>query len=135
MAPYSRYAMAQDPDFTIPARPRREYDRAGRLSYEGQTLFRLEPNDDVEDAQLRALLDGVLESGPYRHGDFLDLPMLVYLVRDEETGDVFRVSVRDGAIRLHVLPATESPGLRRLFERLRAAGEFDWTVHRETTDG
>src|SRR6056297_3082366 len=100
--------MVEDPDFTIPSRPRREYDRAGRLSYEGQTLFRLEPDDSVADAELQTLLDRVLESGPYRHGDFLDLPMVVYLVRDEATGDVFRVSIRNGAIRLHVLPATES---------------------------
>ena len=127
--------MVEDPDFTIPSRPRREYDRAGRLSYEGQTLFRLEPDDSATNGELQTLLDRVLEAGPYRHGDFLDLPMLIYLVRDETTGDVFRVSIRDGTIRLHVLPETESPGLRRLFERLREGADYEWAVHRETTTG
>ncbi|MFB6202492.1 MAG: hypothetical protein ABEI98_10850 [Halorhabdus sp.] len=121
--------MTESPQFAIPARPRREYDRAGRLSYEGSVLFRLEPADSAA-VDLAALLENLLEAGPYRYGDFHDLPMVVYLVRDEGTGDVFRVSIRDGAIQLHVLPATEAPGLRRFYERLTESSAHEWSVER-----
>ncbi|WP_158855046.1 hypothetical protein [Halorhabdus sp. CUG00001] len=127
--------MASDPAFEIESRPQREYDRAGRLSYEGTTLFRLEPAEQRPEATLRAYLDGVLDDGPYQYGDFHDLPMVVYLVRDRETGDVFRASIRDGAIRLHVLPETEAAGLRRFFGRLQAYAEDEWTVDNRTTAG
>ncbi|WP_136688567.1 hypothetical protein [Halorhabdus amylolytica] len=121
--------MTHPPSFEIPARPSRTYDRAGRLSYEGTVLFRLEPTE-TDGLDLRELLDDVLEGGPYRHGDFHDLPMVVYLVRDEETSDVFRVSIRDGALQLHVLPATESAGLRRFFERLTDVSDRELHVER-----
>jgi hypothetical protein len=126
--------MDDKPAFAIDSRPRREYDRAGRLTYEGKTLFRLEPETDRSESALRTLLDAVLEDGSYQYGDFHDLPMVVYLVRDEGTGDVFRVSIRDGAIRLHVLPETESVGLRRFFERLQNHTTEQWHVERQTTD-
>lgn len=127
--------MADEPAFAIESRPRREYDRAGRLSYEGNTLFRLEPETELSQTSLRSHLDAVLDDGPYQYGDFLDLPMIVYLVRDEGTGDVFRASVRDGAIQLHVLPATESAGLKRFFERLQDHTAVQWHVDRQTSDG
>lgn len=125
--------MVGETAFVIPTRPSRTYDRAGRLSYEGGTTFRLEPADSSM-PELEALVDQVLETGPYRHGDFLELPMVVYLVRDEGTGDVFRVSIRDGAIRLHVLPATESAGLRQFYERLQDHTTAQWHVERQSTD-
>jgi hypothetical protein len=56
--------------------------------------------------------------------------MALYLVRDEETGDVFRVSIRDGAVRLHVLPATEEAGLRAFYERLVTHSTTEWAVER-----
>lgn len=119
--------MADPSAFEIPAHPARTYDRAGRLSYEGRTLFRLQPTGD-EALDCRALVENVLNDGPYRHGDFHDLPMVVYLVRDEETGDVFRVSIRDGVIQLHVLPETRSAGLRQFYERLGAMSSCEWNV-------
>ncbi|WP_181686915.1 hypothetical protein [Halorhabdus salina] len=125
--------MADEPAFTIESRPQRKYDRAGRLSYEGTMIFRLEPVGGLSDSALRKHLDSVLDDGPYQYGDFLDLPMVVYLVNDEETGDVFRASIRDGAIRLHVLPETESAGLRQCFERLQDHTEDGWNVDSQTT--
>ncbi|CCQ34224.1 hypothetical protein HLRTI_000672 [Halorhabdus tiamatea SARL4B] len=121
--------MTDAPSFTIPARPRRQYDRAGRLSYEGSVLFRLEPTDP-EEVDLRALLETVLRTWPYRHGDFHDLPMVVYLVRDDETSDVFRVSIRDGALQLHVLPATETAGLKQFYGRLDDVSDTEWDIYR-----
>lgn len=119
--------MTAHPSFAIPHRPRRTFDRAGRLSYEGRVLFRLEPDREIA---LEDVVDAVLESGPYRAGDFRDLPMVVYLVRDDESGDVFRVSIRDGAVRLHVLPETESGGLTRFYERLRKRSDCEWSIER-----
>jgi len=121
--------MTATPSFEIPARPSRTYDRAGRLSYEGTVLFRLEPTE-ADKPDLQELLDDVLETGPYRYGDFHDLPMVVYLVRDEETSDVFRVSIRDDALQLHVLPETGSAGLRRFYGRLTEVSDFEWDVER-----
>lgn len=122
--------MADEPRFAIPARPRREYDRAGRLSYEGSVLFRLEPAASAA-VDLEALLENLLETGPYRYGDFHDLPMAVYLVRDDGTGDVFRTSLRGDAIRLHVLPATDSVGLARFYDRLSNISDCEWRVTRQ----
>lgn len=120
--------MADDPSFSIPARPQRRFPYSGGVEYEGQTLFRLTPETELTEAELTALLEKTLADGPYRYGDFHDLPMALYLVRDEETGDVFRASVRDGAVRLHVLPETESAGLRRMYDRLAEHSEDDWRV-------
>lgn len=124
--------MAGDPSFTIPARPRRRYPYGGGVEYEGETVFRLEPTPERSTAQLASVVESVLEAGPYRYGDFLELPMPLYLVRDDETGDVFRVSVRDGTARLHVLPETGSAGLRAMYDRLDDRTDVDWRVECQT---
>jgi len=121
-----------EPSFTIPARPDRRYPAGGGLEYDGSTVFRLEPAVDWDDEGLERLVESVLSAGPYRAGDFLELPMTLWLVRDDGCGDVFRVSVRDGAVRLHVLPATESDGLRRFYERLAERSGCEWTVECRT---
>jgi len=116
------------PSFAIPARPTRRFRRDG-VEYEGEVLFVCRPDAGLE-RDLGELVEAVLADGPYRYGYFLDLPMALYLVRDEETGDVFRVSVRDGAVRLHVLPATEPAGLRALYDRLVDRSAAEWRVER-----
>jgi hypothetical protein len=125
-------AMTADPTFTIPQRPTRRYPYQGGVEYEGETVFGLEPRRDRSDADLAALVEDVLSTEPYTYGDWFDLPMPLYLVHDEGTGDVFRVGVRDGRVELHVLPATESAGLRALYERLRAASDGEWRVECHT---
>lgn len=119
---------ARDPSFAIPGRPQRSYPRDGGVEYEGETVFELTPDDGQSDGGLDDVVADVLDSGPYRSGDFMELPMTLYLVRDEETTDVFRVTVRDGTISLHVLPETESTGLRRFYDRLSDHSERDWRV-------
>ena len=57
-----------------------------------------------------------------------DEATLTSIVHDDETGDVFRVAVRNGQIEFHVLPATEAPGLRALYDRLVAADDRSWQV-------
>jgi len=133
MATYSG-VMAGDPSFAIPVRPERTYPYSGGVEYEGETVFRVVPAADRSTADLEDIAATVLESGPYRYGDFLNLPMALYLVRDDETGDVFRLSVRDGEIRLHVLPATESAGLRAIYDRIDGQTETDWQVACETSE-
>jgi len=123
---------SSDPSFGIPARPERTYSRGGGLEYEGAVVFELDPAAERTDGDLDALVRRVVEGGGYRWGDFLELPMPLYLVRDEGTGDVFRVSVRDGTVRLHVLPATGSAGLRQFYDRLVERSACDWRVHRHT---
>ncbi|MEF8782461.1 MAG: hypothetical protein V5A39_01000 [Haloarculaceae archaeon] len=124
--------MVGEPSFTIPARPRRRYPYEGGVAYEGETIFRLEPSPERSTTRLTDAIEEVLEAGPYRYGDFLELPMPLYLVRDDETGDVFRVSVRDGTARLHVLPETGSPGLRAMYDRLDDRTDVDWRVECRT---
>jgi len=119
---------ARDPSFKIPGRPERSFPRSGGLEYEGTTVFELRPEIGHENGQLERLVERVLDDGPYRSGDFMELPMLLYLVRDEETTDVFRVTVRKGAVQLHVLPETESEGLRRFYDRLCESTDCEWTV-------
>ncbi|MFT4880494.1 MAG: hypothetical protein ACI9HI_000490 [Salinirussus sp.] len=121
-------AGADDPAFEIPAWPERRYPYDDGVTYEGSTVFRLTPVEDHSESALVELVKTVLCAGPYRFGDYYDLPMPVYLVRDEGTADVFRTSVRDGRVGLHVLPATESSGLRAFFERLAGRTETGWTV-------
>jgi len=118
--------MGTDPSFTIPARPQRRYPYSGGVEYDGQTIFQLVPSADRSNDELATVLETTLAEGPYRYGDFYSLPMVLYLVRDRETADVFRASIRDGRIRLHVLPETDSAGLRRLYDRLgdRIDGTF-----------
>ncbi len=119
--------------FAIPAHPERRYPYDGGVEYEGETVFTLTPTADHSERQLRTLVEGTLSVGPYRYGDFFDLPMPLYLVRDDETADVFRISVRDGCVQLHVLPATESAGLRSFYERLTARSDTTWRVECQTS--
>jgi hypothetical protein len=118
--------------FHIPARPTRTYPRDGGVEYVGGTVFALSPAEDRTDGRLADLVETVLEAGDYRWGDWFDLPMPLYLVHDDATHDTFRVSVRDGRVRLHVLPGTESAGLRAFFGRVAGYGE--WTVERRVED-
>jgi len=106
--------------------------QAGSLEYEGETVFRLTPGADLTGPELESIVENVLADGPYRSGDFLELPLALWLVRDDETADVFRVSIRDGSVRLHVLPSTESAGLRRFYDRLTERGDCDWHVQCRT---
>lgn len=125
--------MVGSPSFSIPSRPRRHFPFSGGVEYEGQTLFRLLPDQSQPQERLVDLVEALLEAGPYRYGDFMNLPMPLYLVRDEDTGDVFRVSIRDGCIRLHVLPETDSVGLRTFFERVDERSDHSWRVECEWT--
>ncbi|MEF8808837.1 hypothetical protein [Natronomonas sp.] len=118
------------PTFAISDRPVRRYPRRGGVEYEGETVFSVTPADDYEDPQLASLVESVLDEGPYRYGDWFDLPMPLYLVHDEETGDTFRVAVRDGSVEFHVLPNTDSAGLRALYERLVTKSDASWHVCR-----
>lgn len=119
--------MTGGPPFEIPVRPERTYPFRGGVEYEGSTTFVLQPGEHPEEPPT-TLVAQLLDDGPYRYGDFLNLPMPLYLVKDEGTGDVFRVSVRDGTVRLHVLPATDSAGLRALYDRLTDRTGIDWSV-------
>mgnify|MGYP006896950278 CR=1 FL=1 len=116
------------PPFEIPVRPERRYPYDEGVTYEGATVFRLTPTADRPEEALVDLVEAVLRGGPYRFGDYYDLPMPVYLVRDEDTGDVFRVSVRDGRVGLHVLPETEPSGLRAFYGRLAERTDTEWRV-------
>ncbi|MFW6017584.1 MAG: hypothetical protein ACOCPX_02050 [Halapricum sp.] len=120
--------MTTNPSFEIPARPQRRYPYSGGVEYEGETVFRLDPATDWSEPGLQTLVEGVLEDEAYTYGDWLDLPMALYLVHDERTGDVFRVGIRDGVVELYVLPATESAGLRRFYEVLEARSDDRWAV-------
>jgi hypothetical protein len=120
--------MPDSPDFAIPRHPERRYSRHAGLEYEGTTVFSLSPTTDRVDGALDDLLKNVLDSESYTYGDWFDLPMALYLVHDTETGDVFRVSVRDGRIEFHVLPETSSGGLRALYRRLAERSGHGWNV-------
>lgn len=124
--------MTADDSFRIPVRPERTYPRSGGLEYEGEVVFELHPSDEYTDADLEGVLTAILVEERYRFADFFELPLPLYLVRDEETTDVFRVSIREGSVRLHVLPATESDGLRAFYDRLDAETETAWAVERRT---
>jgi len=126
--------MAGDPSFSIPSHPERTYPYSGGVEYDGGTVFRLAPDEERTTEQLNHLVVAILAADRYRYGDFLNLPMPLYLVRDEETDDVFRLSIRDGEIRLHVLPATESAGLRALYERIDSRTGTDWHVDCESSE-
>lgn len=122
--------MAGEPSFTIPERPTRHFPVSGGVEYEGGTTFVLEPDRKYATGDLTSLLEAVFSTGPYRWGDFFNLPMPLYLVKDESTTDVFRVSVRNGMVRLHVLPDTESEGLRALYDRLTEQTACEWHVEK-----
>ena len=117
-----------DPTFSIPRRPTRRYRRRGGVEYDGETVFTLRPKRGSGDRSLSAVVESVLDEGPYRYGDWFDLPMPVYLVHDDETGDTFRIAIRDGTIKLYVLPTTDRAGLRAFYERLTRRTEPSWTV-------
>jgi hypothetical protein len=123
------------PSFRIPIWPTRNYPYSGGLEYEGETVFRLMPDADQSEAELVEWLEEIFDQGPYRYGDFFDLPMPLYLVRDDETGDVFRLSIRDSIVSLHVLPETESAGLSALYDRLDERTAVSWRVECEYSDG
>lgn len=118
--------MSGGPSFEIPVRPERRFPFGGGVEYEGSTTFVLRPTSEHGD--LPGLVADLLAAGPYRYGDFRNLPMPLYLVKDTETGDVFRLSVRDGSLRLHALPATGSAGLRALYDRLDDRTATAWRV-------
>jgi hypothetical protein len=120
------------PRFAIPDPPSRRYPRRGGVEYEGQTVFVLDPDAEVPDERLVDLLESVFSTEAYRYGDWFDLPMPLYVVHDDGTCDTFRVAVRDGTVEFHVIPGTTASGLRRLFERLRAASGVAWTVERRS---
>ena len=123
--------MSGGPAFEIPVRPQRRFPFGGGVEYEGSTTFLLHPESDPK-GRLAELVADLLAAGPYRYGDFLNLPMPLYLVKDTGTGDVFRLSVRDGTVRLHVLPATGSAGLRALYDRLDSRTATAWRVECRT---
>lgn len=122
----------EEPTFQIPQRPTRRYPRRSGVEYEGETVFSLRPETTRTDDSLTEQVVSILDQPPYRYGDWFDLPMPVYLVHDDETGDTFRVAIRDGAIELHVLPGTESIGLRAFYRRLTNASETAWSVTHRT---
>jgi hypothetical protein len=116
------------PTFSIPKRPTRRYRRRGGVEYEGGTVFSLEPTNEYDDDSLTKLVERVLDQQPYRYGDWFDLPMPLYLVHDDRTGDTFRIAIRDGTVTLHVLPETGADGLRAFYERLVESSETGWDV-------
>ncbi|QLH79581.1 hypothetical protein HZS55_20805 [Halosimplex rubrum] len=126
---------ARDPSFAIPGRPERTYPRSGGVEYEGETVFVLTPEADRSDGDLEALVTDVIDADTYRSGDFMELPMPLYLVRDEATADVFRVTVRNRAVQLHVLPETDSEGLSRFYDRICRESDCEWSVACRTDFG
>jgi hypothetical protein len=122
-----------EPSFAIPVQPERTFPFSGGVTYEGETTFVLAPDPELSTDRLVDLVEDILADGPYRYGDFFSLPMPLYLVKDDQTRDVFRLSVRDGSVRLHVLPGTEPPGLRAMYDRLAEQSGVDWTVDCRST--
>lgn len=121
-----------EPTFRIPQHPSRRYRRRGGVEYDGGTVFSVRPVRSLDEGPLVDLVRSILDRPPYRYGDWFDLPMPLYLVHDDRTGDTFRVAIRDGAVELHVLPETESDGLRAFYDRLTSNSEGDWTVTRRS---
>lgn len=122
-----------EPAFDIPVRPTRRYPSGGGLTYEGGTVFTLAPDPPRGEASLVGMIEDVLAGEAYRYGDWIDLPMPLYLVHDDGTDDTFRVTVRDGTIQFHVLPETKPTGLRALYERLDRVSDCTWTVDRDVS--
>ena len=121
-----------DPSFSIPHRPRRTYPQQGGVRYEGETFFRLSPSSDPTESDLLTLVKDVLDGETYTYGDWFDLPVPMYLVRDRERDTTFRVVVRYGSIELHVLPDTRSSGLQAIYHRLIARSDISWRVSCES---
>lgn len=120
--------MSEDVSFDVPVRPERRYPPSGGVEYEGEVVFHLTPGEECTTADLDDVLADVLGGDRYVRGDFFDLPAPAYLVRDEAVGTSFRVVVRDGAVRLHVLPHTDVRALEALYDRLVSAAGFSWSV-------
>ena len=121
--------------FTNLQHPERSFSRAGEMSYEGATVIELRPTaEPTDEAALAALAREVLADGPYRFGDWFDLPLPVFLVHDGRTGDTFRLAVREAVIELHVRSATDAAGLRAFRDRLAEStpAGTDWRVSRRT---
>lgn len=116
------------PTFAIPKHPTRRYQRRGGVEYDGETVFSLSPEAERDDESLTQLVEQVIDGESYRYGDWFDLPMPLYLVHDDRTGDTFRAAVRDGVIELHVLPDTGPEGLRVFYQRIEALSETAWNV-------
>ncbi len=116
------------PTFAIPKHPTRRYQRRGGVEYDGETVFSLCPEAEYDDDSLTRLVEKVLDGDAYRYGNWFDLPMPLFIVHDDHTGDTFRTAVRDGTVELHVLPETGSDGLRRFYERLVEISETPWDV-------
>ena len=72
-------------------------------------------------------LDDVAETDGREVGGFYPVPVDV-LERPVSPDMVYRVTVRDGTVELHVLPATESAGLRRFYDRLVEESDTSWSV-------
>jgi hypothetical protein len=121
-----------DPSFSIPHRPRRTYPQQGGVRYEGETFFRLSPSSESTESDLLTLVTDVLDEKAYTYGDWFDLPVPMYLVRDRERDTTFRVVVRYGSIELHVLPDTRSSGLQAIYRRLTARSDASWRVSCES---
>jgi hypothetical protein len=120
--------MSEDVSFDVPVRPERRYPPSGGVEYEGEVVFHLTPAADHTTADLDDVLADVLDAERYVRGDFFDLPAPVYLVRDEAAGTSFRAVVRDGAVRLHVLPHTDVGALEELYDRIASAADVSWSV-------
>lgn len=120
--------VAESPSFDIPTRPERNYTATGGIEYVGETAFHLQPEPEMSASELEEVLTGLLDADRYVRGDWFDLPRPVYLVHDREVSTAFRVVVRSGRLELHVLPSTDSEGLRALYDRLRDATDADWSV-------
>ncbi|MFB6116927.1 hypothetical protein [Halosegnis sp.] len=108
--------------------PERTHSRGGGMCYEGGTVLALAP---ARPEGLAEAVEAVLQAGPYRYGDWFDLPMPLFLVHDDETDDTFRVAVRDGRVELHARSATTASGLRAFYERLADQVEGRVRVERE----
>ncbi|MFB6206180.1 MAG: hypothetical protein ABEJ05_06615 [Haloglomus sp.] len=129
-----------DDAFTDLRHPDRTFPRAGGMRYEGATVVELRPrSESVDEATLASLTRDVLSVDRYRFGDWFDLPLPVFLVHDDATGDTFRIAVREDAVELHVRSATGAAGLRAFYDRLvdmadDAAADVrgDWRVTRRT---
>lgn len=122
--------MAEHPSFEVSTRPERRYPASGGVEYEGDVVFVLRPSPERSTDALDALLAAVLAEDRYVRGDFFDLPAPVYLVRDRELGTSFRAVVRDGELRLHVLPHTDTEALAALYDAVVATSDADWAVER-----
>lgn len=121
-----------EPSFSIPHRPRRRYPRQGGVRYDGETIFRLSPSSDCSEERLVSLVMGILDDDLYTFGDWFDLPVPMYLVRDHDCDTTFRVVVRYGSVELHVLPDTRSSALRAIYQRLSACSDVSWSVSCES---